>query len=40
MKTIIQVFTHKCINMPQDNINNFWGLGDMIRGTINLYYYS
>lgn len=37
MKTIIQVFTNVCINMPQNNINNYWGLGDMIRGTIKLY---
>lgn len=40
MKTIIQVFTNKCINMPQDNINNYWGLGDMIRGTIYLHQLS
>ena len=37
MKTIIQVWTHKCTNHIQDNINGFWGLGDMIRGTIKLY---
>lgn len=37
MKTIIQVFTNICVNMPQDNTNNYWGLGDMIRGTIKLY---
>ena len=36
-KTIIQVWTHKTINHHQDNYNGFWGLGDMIRGTIKLY---
>lgn len=39
MKTIIQVFTNICINMPHYNINNYWGLGDMIRGTIKLYHF-
>jgi len=34
MKTIIQVWTHSCINTE-----GFWGLGDMIRGTCFLYEY-
>jgi hypothetical protein len=37
MKTIIQVWTHKCVNHIQNNVDGFWGLGDMIRGTIKLY---
>lgn len=31
-KTVILVWTQKCINKP----NDFWGLGDLIRGTIRL----
>ena len=34
MKTIIQVWTHSCINQE-----GYWGLGDMIRGTCFLYEY-
>ena len=37
MKTIIQVWTHKCINMPQNTRENFWGLGDILRGTLKVY---
>lgn len=37
MKTIIQVWTHKCVNMPQNDTQNFWGIGDMLRGTIFLF---
>lgn len=37
MKTIIQVWTHKCANHNQNNVEGFWGLGDMLRGTIKLY---
>lgn len=37
MKTIIQVWTHKCFNHIQNDFDGFWGLGDMIRGTIKLY---
>lgn len=33
-KTIIQVWTHKCINQ-----SGCWGIGDMIRGTIFLFEY-
>lgn len=34
MKTVIQVWTHRCINIPDCF---FWGLGDILRGTIQLY---
>lgn len=37
MKTIIHVWTHKVCNLHTDNVNNFWGIGDIIRGTIRLY---
>jgi len=33
MKTIIQVWTHKCINTP----GSFWGIGDILRGTLKVY---
>lgn len=39
MKTIIQVWVHKC-NCKyhiQNDTDAFWGLGDMIKGTIKLY---
>jgi hypothetical protein len=35
MKTIIQVWTHKCVNISPDASS--WGLGDILRGTIKLY---
>lgn len=37
MKTIIQVWTHKCVNHIQNNVDGFWGIGDILRGTIKLY---
>ena len=37
MKTIIQVWTHRCCNTTE---SNFWGLGDMLRGTLLLYQYT
>jgi hypothetical protein len=37
MKTIIQVWTHSCYNKLSDKHNNFWGIGDILRGTLNLY---
>jgi len=37
MRTIIQVWTHSCYNKISDNYDNFWGIGDMLRGTLNLY---
>lgn len=40
MKTIIQVWTHHCYNMPQTGDSNYWGLGDVLRGTIQLYILS
>lgn len=40
MKTIIQVWTHNCYNMPQTETNNYWGLGDVLRGTLQLYMLS
>jgi hypothetical protein len=32
MKTIIQVWTHRCYNQP-----GYWGLGDALRGTIQTF---
>jgi hypothetical protein len=32
MKTIVQVWTHKCVNQ-----SGFWGIGDALRGTIQAY---
>lgn len=40
MKTIIQVWTHHCYNMPQTETENYWGLGDVLRGTLQLYMLS
>ena len=40
MKTVIQVWTHHCYNMPQTETDNYWGLGDILRGTIQLYMLS
>ena len=40
MKTIIQVWTHHCYNMPQTETENYWGLGDILRGTLQLYMLS
>jgi hypothetical protein len=42
MKTVIQVWTNKCINKkfdPNDS-STYWGIGDLIRGTIKLYQLS
>jgi hypothetical protein len=39
-KTVIQVFTHKVCNLITTNKANFWGLGDIIRGTVKLYHLS
>lgn len=39
-KTVIQVWTHKVKNLKSDDYNNFWGLGDIIRGTIKLFQLS
>ena len=40
MKTLIQVWTHHCYNMPQTETDNYWGLGDVLRGTIQMYMLS
>jgi hypothetical protein len=40
MKTVIQVWTQNCSNLRRDNYNNYWGIGDLIRGTIKLYQLS
>ena len=37
MRTVIQVWTHTCKNMPQNDRDNFWGLGDILRGTLKTY---
>ena len=39
-KTVILAWTHKVSNLTTDNVNNFWGIGDLIRGTIQLYQLS
>jgi hypothetical protein len=43
-KTIILVWTQKCknfdINTDWKNGNNYWGLGDLIRGSIKLFQLS
>ena len=41
-KTVIHVFTNKCCNIkynPNDT-SSYWGIGDLIRGTMKLYQYS
>jgi hypothetical protein len=40
MKTVIQVWTHNCCNMPQTDHSNYWGIGDVLRGTIQLFLLS
>ena len=39
MKTIIQVWAHSYYNKKPDKYNNFFGIGDILRGTLNLYLY-
>jgi hypothetical protein len=39
-KKIIQVWTQDVINLNKTKYNNYWGLGDLIRGTIKLYQLS
>jgi len=39
-KTVILAWTHKVSNLTTDNVNNFWGIGDLIRGIIQLYQLS
>lgn len=41
-KTVIHVFTNNCCNIkynPNDT-SSYWGIGDLIRGSIKLYQYS
>ena len=40
MKTVILVWINEANNFKQDDVNNFWGLGDLIRGTIAMYQLS
>ena len=41
MKTVIQVFTQKIVKDRNfKDISGYWGLGDLIRGTIQLYQLS
>jgi hypothetical protein len=39
-KTIIFVWSQAYSNIVSDNTNNFFGLGDILRGTISMYQYS
>lgn len=39
-QTVIQVFTQSVNNLKTDDVNNFWGIGDIIRGTIALFQLS
>ena len=39
-KKVIQVWTHNVKNLSKDTNDNFWGLGDIVRGTIHLYQLS
>uniref|UniRef100_A0A6C0JIW6 Uncharacterized protein n=1 Tax=viral metagenome TaxID=1070528 RepID=A0A6C0JIW6_9ZZZZ len=40
MKTVILAWTHKVCNLVTTETDNFWGLGDTIRGTIHLFQLS
>jgi len=39
-KKIILFWQQEFANLPQTNKDNFWGLGDLIRGTIATYQLS
>jgi hypothetical protein len=39
-KIVIQTWTHDVCNLQRDTTHNFWGLGDLVRGTIHLYQLS
>ena len=41
-KTVIHVFTNNCCNIKYNpyDLTSYWGLGDLIRGSIKLYQYS
>jgi hypothetical protein len=38
MKTVIFSLTNKVCNIKSDNTNNFWGIGDMVRGIVCVYH--
>ena len=40
MKTFVQVWTQQCSNLKSDLHNNFFGFGDMLRGTIAMFQLS
>jgi hypothetical protein len=40
MKTIILVWTTKFNNLTIDNVNGFFGLGDIVRGTMSMFQLS
>jgi hypothetical protein len=40
MRVVVQVWTQDCINAPQTDTENFWGIGDFLRGTVQLYMLS
>ena len=37
MKIVIFVWTRTVVNLVPDSYSNYWGLGDIIRGIINVY---
>lgn len=39
-KTVILVWTQDCYNCKRTSTDNYWGLGDLIRGTIKLFQLS
>ena len=41
-KTVIHIFTNNCCNINYNpyELASYWGLGDLIRGSIKLYQYS
>lgn len=40
MKTFILVWTQKVKNLHSDDVNNFFGLGDLLRGAISMFQLS
>lgn len=40
MKTVILVWTQSVCNLQKTEKDNFWGIGDLIRGTIKVYQLS
>ena len=39
-KIVIHTWTHNVKNLQQTNVDHFWGLGDIIRGTVKLFQLS